>query len=387
MSTPVILDYLKTMTEREASDLYLTVGHAPSIRMNSDIYEVRTEPLSLDEINDILSTILTNRQRREYESNMELNASLDVGKYGRYRVNVLKQKQSPALVIRRITAKIPDFESLRLPKLMENLALMKRGLILLTGMTGSGKSTTLASMIDYRNRKEQGHIITIEDPIEYFHDHKKSIITQREVGVDTESYEVALKNALRQRPDVILVGEIRDRKVMEQALVAAETGHLCLATLHTNNTYQAIERIVNFFPEEYQTQVRQNLSLNLKAILSQRLIPSLQGGVTLALEVMLNQGLVKELILKGEIGKIPDVMYQNVSAGMCTFDQSLLYLYQTGQISEDTALSQADQAGDLKIKMRESKLSGDQKEGQGTAAAKSSSPLGQIDTSVLSLND
>jgi twitching motility protein PilU len=211
-------------------------------------------------------------------------------------------------------------------------------------------------MIDHRNSKEQGHIITIEDPIEYFHEHKKSVITQREVGVDTESYAIALKNALRQRPDVILVGEIRDREVMEQALTAAETGHLCLATLHTNNTYQSIERIVNFFPEEFHAQIRLNLSMNLRASISQRLVPAVGGGMTLAIEVMLNQGLVKDLIHKGDIIKIRDVMEQNNQLGMCTFDQSLFRLYKEGKISAETAVSQSDQSGDMKIKIQQFKV-------------------------------
>lgn len=236
--------------------------------------------------------------------------------------------------------------------------MQKRGLILITGMTGSGKSTTLASMIDYRNQRQEGHIITIEDPIEYFHEHKKSVITQREVGVDTESYAIAMKNSLRQRPDVILVGEIRDREVMEQALTIAETGHLCLATIHTNNAYQAIERIVNLFPEDFHAQIRLNLSLNLQAIISQRLLPSLKGGMVPAIEIMLNQGLVRELILKGDIGKISTVMEQNASIGMCTFDQSLLKLYQEGHLDEDAAISNSDRPSDMKIKIQQAQLSG-----------------------------
>jgi twitching motility protein PilU len=264
-----------------------------------------------------------------------------------------------------------------LPQVLEKLSLEKRGMILVTGMTGSGKSTSLAAMIDYRNNHEQGHIITIEDPIEYFHEHKKSVVTQREVGVDTESYAIALKNALRQRPDVILVGEVRDREVMEQALTAAETGHLCLATLHTTNTYQSIERIVNLFPEDYHAQIRLNLSMNLRAIISQRLVPSIEGGMTVAIEVMLNQGLVRELIHRGEIGKIKDVMEQNTQMGMCTFDQSLFSLFKRGLIAPETAVSNADQPGDLKIRVQQHQLSG----GEGGDGMK------KMDTSVLSFSD
>ncbi len=362
------------MNEREASDLYLTVGFPPTLRIEGALEPIRKEPLSVDEINDILSSVLTNRQRREFETQMELNTSLDVGPYGRFRVNVLRQRQNPALVLRRIISKIPTFDQLRLPRLLERLSLEKRGLILVTGMTGSGKSTTLASMINYRNQREQGHIITIEDPIEYFHEHNKSVVTQREVGVDTESYGIALKNALRQRPDVILVGEVRDREVMDQALTAAETGHLCLATLHTTNAYQSIERIVNLFSEDFQNQVRLNLSMNLRAIISQRLVPCSKGGMTLVIEVMLNQGLVRELIHTGDIGKIKDVMEQNNQMGMCTFDQSLERAYREGLVTEETAISYADQPGDLKIRLKQIGLTSQGKE-----------VLREMDTSLLSI--
>ena len=376
-SAPTILQYFQAMNDRKASDIYLTVGFPPAVRVEGTLVKLREEPLSLDEINEIISSIFTARQKRDFDMHMELNTSLDVGKFGRYRINALRQRQNPALVIRRIVSKIPSFSELRLPSLLERLALEKRGLILVTGMTGSGKSTTLASMIDYRNTKEQGHIITIEDPIEYFHEHKKCVITQREVSVDTEYYSVALRNSLRQRPDVILVGEIRDRDVMEQALMACETGHLCLATLHTNNTYQAIERIVNMFPEEYHSQIRLNLSMNLRAIISQRLVPSVKGDMTLAYEIMLNQGLVRELINTGEIHKIKEVMSQNNPSGMCTFDQSLLHLHRQGMITEETALSHADQAGDLRIQIKQMGI------GEGGARE----ALRQMDTSLLSLSD
>lgn len=373
----MVLRYFQAMNERQASDLYLTVGFPPSLRIEGMLEYVRPEPLTIDEVNEIIASILTNRQRRDFETHMELNTSLDVGRFGRFRVNCLRQRQFPALVLRRIVSKIPTFTELRLPAVLERLSLEKRGLILVTGMTGSGKSTTLASMIDYRNAHEEGHIVTIEDPIEYFHEHKKSVITQREVGVDTESYSVALKNVLRQRPDVILVGEIRDRTVMEQALMAADTGHLCLATLHTNNASQSIERIVNLFPEDYAAQIRMNLSNNLKGIISQRLVPSVKGGMALAIEIMLNQGLVRELIHKGEISKIKDVMEQNNQLGMCSFDQSLIRLYKEGLITEEMALSQADQPGDLKIRIQQIKL------GEGGAKE----VLRSINTSGLKISD
>ncbi|MAZ76886.1 MAG: type IV pili twitching motility protein PilT, partial [Micavibrio sp.] len=310
------------MNDLNASDLYLTVGHAPVVRVDDELQDIGLEPLESEQIYEIIHSILTAKQRREFELNWELNTSLDMGEHGRYRINIMKQRQCPGLVIRRIVSKIPAIKDLQLPVILENLSLQKRGLILLTGMTGSGKSTTLASMVNHRNERMTGHILTIEDPIEYYHNHIQSVVTQREVGVDTESYNVALKNSLRQRPDVILIGEIRDKEVMEQALMIAETGHLCLATLHTNNAYQAIERIVNFFPEEQHPQVRLNLSMNLKAIVSQRLLPSVEGGLVPALEVMINEALVRELIVEGKYEKITDVMEQNNRIGMQTFDQS-----------------------------------------------------------------
>lgn len=375
MSTPVAFNYLTAMNEHKASDLYLTVGHAPVIRVDDKLQNLSSDTLNIDDINSIIHSILTTKQKREFEMNWELNSSLDMGKHGRFRVNIMRQRQCPGLVIRRIVSKIPAIKDLRLPPILEDLALKKRGLVLVTGMTGSGKSTTLASMIDYRNQNMPGHILTIEDPIEYYHDHKKSVVTQREVGVDTESFATALQNALRQRPDAILIGEIRNRKVMEQALTIAETGHLCLATLHTNNAYQAIERIVNFFPEDQQGQVRLNLSMNLQAIISQRLLPSVQGGLVPALEIMLNEALIRELIIKGQYEKITDVMEQNNPKGMCTFDQSLLALLEAGLISEETVVNQSDKSSDIKVKIKQVELGEDR------------GSLHNIDTSFLSVSE
>ena len=359
MTEPVVYHYLMEMDRRNATDLYLTVGMAPTLRVDDMLEPVINRPIDAAQMNDILASVLTTRQRRDFELKMELNSAIDLGAKGRFRVNILQQRHQPAMVIRRIITRIPSFKDLRLPKVFEQLSMQKRGLILLTGMTGSGKSTTLASMIDYRNDHSQGHIITIEDPIEYYHEHKKCVVTQREVGVDTEGYAVALKNALRQRPDVILVGEIRDREVMEQALTAAETGHLCLATIHTNNAYQAIERSVNMFPEDYHAQIGMNLASNLRAIVSQGLVRTINGGMTLALEIMINEGLVKELILEGKIGKISEVMGTNQISGMVTFDQSLLQLYKDKQITEDVAMSQSDMPSDMKIKIQKMKLGGE----------------------------
>ncbi len=363
------------MNETGASDLYMTVGYPPALRIENKIVPIDGVPLDPPAVHDIMNAVLTGRQLREFETAQELNSALDIGEYGRFRVNVLRQRQHAALVIRRIVSKIPDFETLRLPRILKDLVMEPRGLVLISGMTGSGKSTTLASMIDYRNENTTGHIITIEDPIEFYHEHRGCIVTQREVGVDTESYAVAMKNALRQRPDVILVGEARDREVMEQALTIAETGHLCLATLHTSNAYQAIERIVNLFPEDMYPQVRMNLSMNLRAIVSQRLVRSVDGKMALALEIMLNQGLVRELIEKGEVGKIKDVMEQNITSGMCTFDHSLAMLWREGIISEGMAVSQADKSGDMKLRLQRIK--------HGTDHAL----FDMMDTSLLSISE
>lgn len=373
--TPYAFECLTKMNEKKASDLYLSFGFPPTLRIEDHLVQINDRPLDEEAIADILASILTQRQQRDFEQKMELNTALDMGAYGRFRVNVFKQRQVPGLVIRRIISKIPTLEELRLPQILADLVTERRGIVLVTGMTGSGKSTTLASMLNYRNEREEGHILTIEDPIEYYHDHKKSVITQREVGVDTESYYTALKNSLRQRPDVILIGEIRDREVMEQALTIAETGHLCLATLHTNNAYQAIERIVNFFPEEFHNQVRLNLSMNLKAIVSQRLLPSQKGGLVPALEILINQALVREQIQKGDYEKIPDVMEQNTAIGMCTFDQSLLGLYKSGDISEETAITQSDKSSDMAVKIRQLKLGG------------KGGSLRDMDTSGLKISD
>lgn len=374
MSIPFAFEYLIQMNERGASDLYLNNGFPPTLRIENNLEPIGDQALNEEMIHDVLVNMLTSRQLRDFETKMELNTSLDMGQYGRYRVNVHKQRQVPGLVIRRIISKIPTLEELRLPPILKSLASEVRGLVLVTGMTGSGKSTTLASMLNYRNERESGHILTIEDPIEYYHEHKKSVVTQREVGVDTESYATALKNALRQRPDVILIGEIRDREVMEQALSIAETGHLCLATIHTNNAYQAIERIVNFFPEEFHNQVRLNLAMNLKAIVSQRLLPSLKGGLVPALEILINQALIRECIQKGDYEKIPDMMEQNCNIGMCTFDQSLLNLHIGGFISEETAITQSDKSSDMAVKLRQHKV--------GTSGG-----LRGLDTSSLQISD
>jgi len=367
------------MVQYSASDLYLTVGKEPTYRTDNGLMTLSDDVLTVEAMNEILGSLLSRNQLRDFEQKLELNSAIDMGEQGRFRINVLQQRHLPALVVRRVSSNIPPFEDLGLPPIFADFAMEKRGLILLTGMTGSGKSTTLASMLDYRNKNAEGHIITIEDPIEFFHEHKKSVVTQREVGVDTKDYATAMKNSLRQRPDVILVGEIRDREVMEQALSISETGHLCLATIHTSNAYQAIERIVNLFPDDQEKQIRMNLSMNLKAIVSQRLISGKMRKLVPAVEIMINQGLIRELILKGEIGKIKDVMEQNVSSGMCTFDLSLEGLLSEDKITEEAAILNADKPSEMKIRVRNMKIAQADEDDDGK--------LESLDTSVISLNE
>jgi twitching motility protein PilU len=373
LSGVAIYAYLNEMIKRSATDIYITVGVPPTLRVENELHALGEQALQEEDVQAMLNEVLTSRQRREFDSNMELNLAFDMGREGRFRVNVMRQRQHTAMVIRRITSEIPSFEKLRLPKLLETLSLEKRGLIMVSGVTSSGKSTSLAAMVDYRNRTIGGHIITIEDPIEYYHEHKKGVVTQREIGIDTNSYQIALKNALRQKPDVILVGEVRDPDVMEQTITAAETGHLCFATIHTNNAPQAIERIINFFPEDRQQQIRIALSMNLRAIISQRLVRTIKGDMVVALEILLNEALIKELILKGETVKIKEIMANNNPAGMLVFDQSLLRLYKEGVISEQTAIAEADIPADMKMKIQNLKI-GDTSKGSAN-----------IDTSKLSL--
>ena len=379
MSNTAIYNYLNEMVRREATDIYLTVGVPPTLRIDDKLHPIGQEALQEDDIQAVLMEILTPRQRLEFDTNMELNMALDLGQEGRFRINIMRQRQNPALVIRRITSRIPNFEQLHLPKIMEKLALEKRGLILVCGVTSSGKSTLASALVDYRNTMIGGHIITIEDPVEFYHEHKKAIITQREVGIDTASYSVALKNALRQKPDVILVGEIRYQDVMIQAIAAAETGHTCYATLHTTNATQAIERIVGFFPEERHQQIRIALSMNLRAIIALRLVPAAKGGMVMVPEILLNEALVKELILKGETNKIHEVMANNNTAGMVTFDQSLYGLYKKDIITAQTAIAESDYSADMKIKIQQLKMTDKMND-------KSGSPSSiEIDTSRLSL--
>ena len=344
-------DYLKLMLAREASDLYLTVGAPPSMRIHGQIAPIDKSPLPPGKTEQIAQAIMNEEQRAEFLRSPEMNLALDEGEVGRFRVNIFRQRGHVGLVVRCIKTEIPDSEELGIPPIVKKLVMQKRGLILFVGATGSGKSTSLASLIDYRNANSAGHIITIEDPIEYVHRHKRSIITQREVGDDTSSYADALKNTLRQAPDVILIGEIRDRETMEHAIAFAETGHLAISTLHANNANQAFERIVNFFPEERHSQLFMDLSLNVRGIISQRLVPSLDGRRAAAFEVLLGTPLITDLLVKGEIHKIRDVMERSENIGMMTFDACLYKLYKAGRISFEEALRNADSQNNLRLRI------------------------------------
>ena len=344
-------DYLKLMVAREASDLYLTVGAPASMRVNGQIGPVEKAPLTPTWMRDTALAVMNPDQQQAFLKKPEMNVALGDDEIGRFRVNIFKQRGHVGMVIRCIKTEIPDAEFLGIPPIVKKLVMQQRGLLLFVGATGSGKSTSLAALIDYRNSNSAGHIITIEDPIEYVHRHKKSIINQREVGDDTLTYADALKNTLRQAPDVILIGEIRDRETMEHAIAFAETGHLAISTLHANNANQAVERIINFFPEERHNQLYMDLSLNLKGVVSQRLIPSLDGKRVAAFEVLLGTPLVSDLLLKGDVHKIKEVMERSENLGMKTFDSALYALYNAGQISFEEALRNADSQNNLRLRI------------------------------------
>jgi len=346
-------DLLRLMSDKKASDLFITVGRPPSMKVDGHIRPVAKTVLTAEQTRDLAYTLMSPEQREEFRHTKECNFGISAEGIGRFRVSAYVQRDAVAMVLRRIETRIPDFEELKLPPILKDLAMIKRGLIIFVGATGTGKSTSLAAMLGYRNRHGDGHIITIEDPIEYLHHHQGCIVSQREVGIDTESYEVALKNTLRQAPDVILIGEIRTREVMEHALTFAETGHLVLSTLHANNANQALERILHFFPEERLTQVLMDLSLNLKAILAQQLIPRADGnGRRAAVEVLLNTPLASDLILKGEIHELKDLMKRSREHGMITFDQALYELYLEGEITEEDALKHADSANEVRLMIK-----------------------------------
>lgn len=356
MSVEHINILLEAMVTRRASDLYITHGAPASLRINDVIAPINRANLTDDDIARFISQLLTAEQADEFHSTFELNMALNFNDVARFRVNVFRQQAHDGIVIRRIENNIPNFETLRLPAIYGELAMEKRGLILVSGQTGSGKSTSLAAMVGHRNTYGQGHIITVEDPIEFVHQHGKCIVTQRDVGLDTYSYALALKNALRQRPDMVVIGEVRDREVMEQAIYFAETGHLCIATIHANNASQTIERVINFFPEERHAQILLNLSLNLRATLSQRLMRTIDGGRTLALEIMLNRGLIKQHIELGKIRQLREMIEKGATDGMQTFDQHLLRLYAQGTISEEVALAESDSVANLRLQIQNLKV-------------------------------
>jgi twitching motility protein PilU len=357
-ATELIHNLLRGMLSKRASDLFLTVGFPPAFKVDGKMTPVSDQPLTAQHTQELARSIMNDRQAAEFEATHECNFAISPPGIGRFRVNVFMQQQRVGLVLRTITTKIPDLDAMGLPPVLKDIVMTKRGLVILVGATGSGKSTTLAAMLGYRNQNSYGHIITIEDPVEYVHEHGKSIITHREVGVDTESWHNALKNTLRQAPDVILIGEIRDRETMEYAVAFAETGHLCMATLHANSANQALDRIINFFPEERREQLLMDLSLNTKALISQRLIPRKDGsGRVAAIEVMLNSPLISDLIFKGEVHQIKEVMSKSRELGMQTFDQALFDLYEDGVISYEEALKNADSVNDLRLRIKlESKL-------------------------------
>jgi twitching motility protein PilU len=358
-------DLLRIMIQKEGSDLFLTTGAPPSMKAYGKLVPMSTQPLPPGAVKQIAYQIMSPEQIKDFEKSPEMNLAIADPDIGRFRVNIFQQRGQIAIVARNIKTEIPSWQSLGLPEVLTKLIMQKRGLVLFVGGTGSGKSTSLAALIDYRNTNSDGHIITIEDPVEFVHQHKKSIINQREVGVDTKSYEEALKNTLRQAPDVILIGEIRSQETMEHALAFAETGHLCLSTLHANNANQALDRIINFFPEERHKQLFMDMSLNLQGFVSQRLIPTVDGKRAAAIEILLGTPRVCDLIKQGKVDEIKEVMEKSENQGMKTFDSALFDLYKAGRISLEEALKNADSKNNLRLKVQlsEGKSTGDDDDG------------------------
>ncbi len=352
-ATELVHNLLRGMLSKKASDLFITAGFPPAFKLDGKMTPVSPQALTAQHTQELARSIMNDRQAAEFEATHECNFAISPPGIGRFRVNIFMQQQRVGIVMRTITTKIPDFDEMGLPPILKDVVMTKRGLVILVGGTGSGKSTTLAAMLGYRNKNSFGHIITIEDPVEYVHDHINCIITHREVGVDTDSWHAALKNTLRQAPDVILIGEIRDRETMEHAVAFAETGHLCMATLHANSANQALDRIVNFFPEERRAQLLMDLSLNIKALISQRLIPRKnEVGRAAAIEILLNSPLIADLIFKGEVNEIKGIMAKSREIGMQTFDQALFDLYESDTISYEEALKNADSLNDLRLNIK-----------------------------------
>ncbi len=352
-ATKFMNDLLRLMVNKNGSDLFITTDFAPAFKIDGKITPVSSQLLSASHTIELARSIMSDKQAAEFEATKECNFAISPGGLGRFRVSAFVQQQKVGMVLRVITTEIPTIEQLGLPPQLKDIVMTKRGLVIMVGATGSGKSTTLAAMIGYRNENSHGHIITIEDPVEYIHPHRNCIVTQRDVGLDTDSWGTALKNALRQAPDVIQIGEIRDRETMDHAISFAETGHLCLATLHANSANQAIDRIINFFPEERRQQLLMDLSLNLRAMVSQRLVPLRDTkGRCAAVEIMLNSPLISDLIFKGEIHEIKEIMKKSRELGMVTFDQTLFDLYEADKISYENALRNADSVNDLRLAIK-----------------------------------
>ena len=352
-ATKFINDLLRLMVSRNGSDLFITADFPPAIKVDGKITKVSPQPLNAAHTLALARSIMSDKQIAEFERTKEGNFAISPPGVGRFRVNVFIQQSKVGLVLRVIPATLPTIDGLGVPQILKEVVLSKRGLCIMVGATGSGKSTTLAALVDWRNENSWGHIITIEDPVEFVHAHKNCVVTQREVGIDTDSWEAALKNTLRQAPDVILMGEIRDRETMEHAVAFSETGHLCLATLHANSANQALDRIINFFPEERRSQLLMDLSLNLKALVSQRLIPKQDGkGRVAAVEIMLNSPLIADLIFKGEVTEVKEIMKKSRNAGMQTFDQALFDLYEANSITYEDALRNADSLNDLRLQIK-----------------------------------
>ena len=348
-----MLDLLKLLKQKNGSDLFITVGFPPAMKIDGNVTPVSKQPLTPENAKALTYCIMNDRQLKEYESTKECNFAIAPPGVGRFRCNSFIQQSHPGLVMRTITTEIPTLDSLGLPEVLKDVCMTKNGLVIMVGGTGTGKSTSLAAMVDYRNQNSHGHIVTIEDPIEYVHPHKNCIIMQREVGVDTDDWGIALKNSLRQAPDVILLGEIRDRETMQFGIQFAETGHLALATLHANNANQALDRIINFFSEDRKQQLLMDLSANLRGIISQRLLKSRSGeGRVAAIEILLNSPLIKDLILKGELHEIKPIMAKSREIGMQTFDQALFDLYESDQVTYDDALRYADAQNELRLRIK-----------------------------------
>ncbi|WP_293777127.1 PilT/PilU family type 4a pilus ATPase [uncultured Oxalicibacterium sp.] len=352
-ATKFMHDLLRLMVSKNGSDLFITADFPPAFKIDGKMTQVSNQPLTAAHTVELARAVMSDKQAAEFEATKECNFAISPGGIGRFRVSAFVQQGKVGMVLRTITTAIPDIDKLGVPNSLKDIVMTKRGLVIMVGATGSGKSTTLAAMIGHRNEHSYGHIITIEDPVEFLHPHKNCVITQREVGVDTDDWGIALKNTLRQAPDVIFIGEIRDRETMDYAIAFAETGHLCLATMHANSSNQALDRIVNFFPEERRQQLLMDLSLNLKAMISQRLIPLKDTkGRCVAVEVMLNSPLISDLIFKGDVHEIKEIMKKSRELGMQTFDQALFDLYEAGKISYEDALRNADSVNDLRLSIK-----------------------------------